>query len=63
MRIHGPEGEVVQRDFAISASGLGFDSRPVRSNTVTPTTCHRCDVSSELCCPGAKPRHSLHAAV
>ena len=23
---------------------------------MSPTTRHRCDVSSELCCPGAKPR-------
>ena len=30
---------------------------PFRSNhTMSPTTRHRCDVSSELCCPGAKPR-------
>ena len=28
---------------------------PVKS-AVSPTTRHRCDVSSELCCPGAKPR-------
>ena len=32
----------------------------------TPTACHRCDISSELCCPGTKPRrwtrHSLHAS-
>ena len=29
---------------------------PVKSDTVSPTTRHRCDVSSELCSPGAKPR-------
>ena len=28
----------------------------VKSDTMSPTACHRCDVSSELCCPGAKPR-------
>ena len=26
----------------------------VRSDAVLPTTCYRCHVSSELCCPGAK---------
>ena len=29
---------------------------PVKLDTVSPTIRHRCDVSSELCCPGAKPR-------
>ena len=29
---------------------------PVKSDTVSPMVRHRCDVSSELCCPGAKPR-------
>ena len=28
----------------------------VKSDTVSPTACHRCDVSSELCCQGAKQR-------
>ena len=27
----------------------------VESNTVSPMARHRCDVSSELYCPGAKP--------
>ena len=40
----------------IGAGGLGFDSRAGQIDTVSPTTRHRCDVSSELCCPGAKPR-------
>ena len=39
---------------------------PVKSDTVSSTDRHRCDVSSELCCPGAEPRngsrHSLHAS-
>ena len=29
---------------------------PVKSNTMSPTARHRCDVSSELCCSVAKPR-------
>ena len=35
-----------------------LDSIPglVKSNAVSPTARHRCDVSSELCCPDAKPR-------
>ena len=37
---------------AIGAGGLGSG----QIYTVSPTTRHRCDVSSELCCPGAKPR-------
>ena len=28
----------------------------VKSDTVSPTARHRCDVSSELCCIGAMPR-------
>ena len=28
----------------------------VKSDTVSPTAHHRCDVSVELCCSGAKPR-------
>ena len=37
---------------AIGAVGLGFDSRAGQIGTAR----HRCDVSSGLCCPGAKPR-------
>ena len=44
------------RRLANGAEGLGFDSRAGQMDTVSPTTRHRCDVSSELCCPGAKPR-------
>ena len=29
---------------------------PLKSDTVSPTARHRCDVSSELCCPGVKLR-------
>ena len=35
---------------------LGSIPVPLKSNTVSPTFRHRCDVSSELCCPGVKPR-------
>ena len=33
----------------------GFDSRAGQIGTMLPTTCHRCDVSSKLCCQDAKP--------
>ena len=42
--------------LAIGAGGLGFDYRAGQIDTVSPTTRHRCDVSSELCSPGAQPR-------
>ena len=29
---------------------------PVKPNTVSPTARQHCDVSSDLCCPGVKPR-------
>ena len=41
---------------AIGAGGLGFESRAGQIGTVSPTARHRCDVSSELCSPGAKLR-------
>ena len=41
---------------AIVSGGVGFDSRAVQISTVSPTARHRCDVSSELCYPGAKQR-------
>ena len=47
---------------AIGAGGLGFKSRVGLVGTVSRTARHRCDVLSELCNPGAKPRHSLHAS-
>ena len=34
----------------------GLIPGPVKLDTVSPTARHRCDVSSELCCPGAKPQ-------
>ena len=43
----------------------GLNPAPVESDTVSPTDRQRCDVSSELCCSGAKlyevgPHHSLY---
>ena len=35
---------------------MGLLPGPVKSGAVSPTTRHRCDVSSEQCCPGAEPR-------
>ena len=34
----------------------GLIPRPVKSGTASPTARHRCDIPSELCFPGAKPR-------
>ena len=39
--------------ITISAGGLGFDSLAGQIDTVSPTARYRCDVSSELFCPGA----------
>ena len=47
---------VVSEHITISPRDLGSIPGPVISDTVSPTARHRCDVSSELCCPGAKPR-------
>ena len=41
---------------AIGAGGLGFKYRVGQIDTMSPTARHRCDVSSELCSSGAKPR-------
>ena len=41
---------------AIGAGGLASIPGPVKSDTVSPTARHRCNVTLELCCPGAKPR-------
>ena len=50
------------KNIAVGTGDLGFDSRA--SQISVATVRHRCDVSSELCCPGAKSRrwinHSLH---
>ena len=50
-----PVGTVV-KDIDIGAEGLTFDSRVGQIDTVSPTARHRCDISSELCCPDAKSR-------
>ena len=41
--------------ITIGSGGLGSIPGSVKSDTVSPTARHRYDVSSELCCPGAKP--------
>ena len=53
--MQSPVNSVV-KNMAISEGGLGFDSRASQIGTVSPTAHHWCDVSSELCSPGAKPR-------
>ena len=45
----------VQR-IAIGVGGLASILRPVKSDTVSSTAHNRCDISLELCCPGAQPR-------
>ena len=40
--------------YRCERSGSNLES--VKSYTVSPTALHRCDVSSELFCPGFKPR-------
>ena len=52
----GPGIEPQTSRTAIGGEGLGFNSRIGQIGTVSLTTRHRCDVSSELCSPGAKPR-------
>ena len=50
----------------VAAKVWGSIPGSVKSDTASPTARYRCDVSSELCCPGAKSRkgrrHSLHAS-
>ena len=40
----------VDEHFPIDAGDLGFDSRRVKSDAVSSTVRHRCDVPLELCC-------------
>ena len=47
---------VVVKDIAISGKILGSVLQMIESDTVLPTARHRGDVSSEMCCPGTKPR-------
>ena len=44
------------KDISIGAGGPGIRLRPDQISRVSPTARHRCDVSLELYCPGAKPR-------
>ena len=41
---HRPSNAVI-KDIAIGAGGLRFDSRAIKSDTMSPTAYHRCDVS------------------
>ena len=56
---------VVVEDTVNDAESLGSIPGSAKLDTVSPTIRHRCDVSSELHCPGSNPldgpRHSLHA--
>ena len=45
----------VGKNIAISAGSLSSISGLVKSYTEPLTASHRCDVSSKLCCTGAKP--------
>ena len=47
---------LVVKDIALKWEALGLFPESVKSDTTTATARHRCDVSSELCCPGAKLR-------
>ena len=44
------------KGVVIRAAIWGSILSPVKSDTVSPTVCHRCDVSLEQRCPVAKPR-------
>ena len=44
------------KHIAIGAEGLGFNYQAGQTGHVSPTARYRCDVSSKLCCLGAKPR-------
>ena len=46
----------VVKNIAIGAGGLGSIPGSVRSDTALPTALFCCNISSKLCCPGAKPR-------
>ena len=57
-----PVGVVVE-DTAVGEEDHGSIPGPFNLVTVSPMARHRCDVSSELCCPRASPEdgagHSL----
>ena len=54
---------VVAKVIAFGAGGLGFDSWVGQTGHSVPAVRHRCDVSSELCCSGAKPRRWISSLV
>ena len=60
------KNNIVVKGIAIGAGGLGLILSAVESDAVR-TARHRCDVSSEICCPSAKARRRirnwLHASV
>ena len=58
-----PDVNLVASARIIRAGGLGFDSRAGQIGTVSPPARPRCDVSSELCCPGAMPRRWIPSIV
>ena len=55
-KISIPERLVISQAHSIGGLGLGFDTRAGQIDIWSPTTRHRCDVSSELFYSGAKPR-------
>ena len=48
-------GEVAKH-IAFGGGGLGSIPGAGQIGTLSPTARHRCDVSLDLCCPGAMPR-------
>ena len=61
-RMHRPLVQLLNA-HAIGEDGLGFKSQVGQIGTVSPTARHRCDVSSELCSEGAKPRRWIPPVV
>ena len=63
-------GQLVQLLRHCYRFGRSSNPESIKSHTISPTARHRCNVSSELCCPSAYsvaaagdgPRHSLHAS-
>ena len=51
-----PDDILVKENLAIGVGDHGFDIWIGQIGTVSPSARHRCDVSFELCCPGAKLR-------
>ena len=57
---------VVVTNIAFDAGGLGFDSRAgqIGHSVVNGSPPKKsCDIFSELCCPGTKPRRWISALV